>query len=131
MNILSNRGAEYEFDIEKGTYCPVTFYAKDVNGDPLDLTGYAGCRMTIRTEESETATALVTKTGTISAPAASNDTGFTTYWKILFSINAADTNNAAFSNTSGYLKAELLDAASRPIPLAYGRVTFRPEVDQQ
>ena len=129
-NIISNRGAKFHFKIEKGTYFPLAFYAADENG-PMNLTGFAGARLTLRASESETATVLKAMTGTISAPSAGNDAGFELYYKVAFAFAAADTDKTAFTNTSGFIKAELLDTASRPVPLAYADTDLFPEVDQQ
>ena len=128
---ISNFGAPIRLKIEKGTYFPLVMYPEDANGTPTDLTGYTGVRLTIRASDSETETALVVKTGTISAPSSSNDTGFSSYWKVAIPILPTDTNYTDFADLTGHVKIEILNASGYPEPFASGPVVFGTELDQQ
>lgn len=132
QNVVSNWGGEFEFLLRKGIYAPIAFYIDDTELEPAVLTGYSTAKLTIRASESETATVLVTKTGAISAPSASNlDQTKTEYWQILFEILGSQTNAAAFDDLEGFLMAKMNDPSGNPVEIGFGPVTFRPQVDQQ
>jgi len=124
------RGFRVDIDLEKGSDVNIDFYP-ETNGSPTDLSGYTGARLSIRASESESATLLLAKTGTISAPSSAWPSGLTGYYRVRFTIADTDTDKTAFSDTSGYYKSEVLDASSNVEPLAHGSMGLYAEVDQQ